>query len=188
MTIRRKTYGMSLPEKLRVCSGPMEMSGCIPWMADISRYGYGRLRVLVNGKSTRMLAHRAAYELEFGPIPEGLFVRHRCDNRKCVNPSHLFLGTNEENTQDRHQKGRNAIGEANGNAKLAEEDVRQIMASELSCTEAASVYGVNKTTISSIRRGKSWRHIWAQYQPNTETEAHYQRAIVPLARMVHGDE
>lgn len=188
MTITKKTYGWSLIDKMIFFSGRPDENGCVPWTGDISKYGYGRIRITINGKRLRPQAHRVAYEIAFGPIPDGLFVCHKCDNRKCVNPSHLFLGTNEDNTRDRHQKGRDAKGEDNGNSKLSNEQVQQIMHSDLSCTQAAKIYGVNKTTISAIRRNKYWRHLDARSRKESpDVEEHYQRAIQPLARVVHGE-
>ncbi len=76
-----------------------------------------------NGKSVYKPAHRASYELTYGPIPDGLDVLHRCDNPPCVNPAHLFLGTHAENMVDRNTKGRQARGERHPHAKLTAEDV-----------------------------------------------------------------
>lgn len=82
--------------------------GCWIWMSGRSKSGYGQIKM--HGKTTR--AHRAAYELFRGPIPDDQLVCHHCDNPPCVNPAHLFLGTHADNHRDRNAKGRQAKGEA----------------------------------------------------------------------------
>lgn len=79
---------------------------CWEWTAYINRHGYGAIRF--NGRAT--LAHRVSYELHNGPIPEGFLVCHHCDNPKCVNPGHLFIGTHQDNRNDCLKKGRFANG------------------------------------------------------------------------------
>ena len=80
---------------------------CWEWQGAMNRYGYGRVYWPKRGP---VLAHRVAYELEHGPIPEGLFVCHHCDNRRCVNELHLFLGTARDNALDMMAKGRWSCG------------------------------------------------------------------------------
>lgn len=89
---------------------PTTEGGCHLWIASLTRKGYGNLRI---GRDTFM-AHRVAYMLHCGPIPEGMCVCHRCDVRNCVRPDHLFLGTNEDNVADRVAKGRTAKGDKHG--------------------------------------------------------------------------
>lgn len=135
---------------------PEPMSGCFLWMCAQHRQGYGSLAI--KGKS--LLAHRVSWELHRGQIPEGIKVLHRCDNPCCVNPDHLFLGTQSDNVADCGRKGRsNKRGSINGNAKLTEEDVREIRSaprSKFVCVELAAKFGVAQSSISDIRRGRNW--------------------------------
>lgn len=111
-------------------------------------------------------AHRLAWTLLFGPIPEGLSVCHRCDNPPCVNPSHLWLGTALDNARDKVQKGRmrrgDSRGERNGHAKLTEDQVRvirqRVKAGETQ-TALAAEYGVHLITVSQLVRRLTWRHV-----------------------------
>jgi predicted DNA-binding protein (UPF0251 family) len=117
----------------------------------------------------QVYAHRVSWGLHNGPIPEGMWVLHRCDNPSCVNPTHLFLGTQADNVADMISKGRQAtpeqtahIGEKNGRARLTPDQVRTIrtlVAGGVSETEAARRYGVGQTTVSYIVLRKSWKHI-----------------------------
>lgn len=77
-------------------------SGCLEFQGYVSKFGYGFLKL--RGRLER--AHRVAWMLTHGPIPDGLCVCHRCDNPRCIEPTHLFLGTVAENNRDRHAKGR----------------------------------------------------------------------------------
>lgn len=92
----------SLQEKFDEFTQPVTESGCLIWTGNINSKGYGV--VSINSKAHR--AHRVAYEKNIGEIPKGLHVLHKCDVRCCVNPNHLFLGTNFDNVQDRVNKKR----------------------------------------------------------------------------------
>lgn len=133
---------------------------CILWNKSLEN-GYGRRRV--NGKL--VYAHRHAYEQEYGPIPDGLIVRHECDVRACIEPQHLRLGTHKQNAMDRVARGRqgDTRGEKNGTAKLREKDVKQIRAeyAEGSTTQRklAEKYGVKLYCIFAIVNYKTWKHI-----------------------------
>lgn len=81
---------------------PVPESGCWIWTGHIRTNGYGAMSI----KSKLQYAHRISWELHNGPIPEGLFVLHKCDNPPCVNPDHLFIGTQKDNLQDAFKKGR----------------------------------------------------------------------------------
>jgi len=105
--------------------------------------------------------HRLSWLIYRGPIPEGLWVLHKCDVEICVNPAHLFLGTPADNTADMMAKGRhdhnpNVCGEANPNAKLTAENVAEIRKSNLPGTVLGPMYGVTSSMIYFIRKGKNW--------------------------------
>jgi hypothetical protein len=130
-------------------------SGCIEWTACKLKGGYGQFKY--DGKV--WLAHRFAWMLENGDIPEGMHVLHKCDNPKCVNTYHLFLGTHAQNMADRDDKGRHAIGEAKKNAKLTESDIVAIRSDDRLLREIAADYGVSQDVISQVKRRKAWRHV-----------------------------
>lgn len=131
---------------------------CWPWALGLNRGGYGMFSI----GGVTMNASRAAYLLLVGPIGEGLCVCHSCDNRACVNPAHLWLGTYAENWADCRSKGRETSGEKNGMAKLSAKDVHEIFRRR-SCGEniasIAAAYGVQHPAISKILNGKLWRHL-----------------------------
>lgn len=108
------------------------------------------------------LVHRISFEKHRGPIPEGILVCHTCDNRACVNPQHLFLGTNSDNMADMVAKGRqNKLkGSAHGRAKLLESDVIAIRSSRgTSRRDLAERYGMSRGSIDDIMNRRSWAHL-----------------------------
>jgi hypothetical protein len=142
----------------------MDDRGCWEWTGGRSRKsqkggGYGVLRV--NG--TPQYAHRYSYALHNGAIPSGLDVLHKCDNTTCVNPMHMFLGTQTDNDRDRDAKGRTAKGSQSGTAKLNDEAVREIRAilslGRESQRSIARRFGVCQQTVSFILTRKVWRHL-----------------------------
>lgn len=130
-------------------------SGCWEWTGHLLN-GYGHIR-LGGAGSKVVLAHRASWELYRGQIPAGMFVCHHCDNRRCVNPEHLFLGTLQDNHRDMMNKRRQAWGEATRHAKLTLEQVREIRASVGPREAVAAKYGITGSNVSYIRRGDTWR-------------------------------
>lgn len=131
---------------------------CWEWTAALNRDGYGQFNCGL-GSGYSFKASRISWKLHFGEIPEGLNVLHRCDNRKCVNPNHLFLGTHKDNTDDKVSKSRQLKGESHGMARLTNLQVLLIRSDSRPLKDIAREYGVSKGLISYIRNGKIWRHL-----------------------------
>jgi predicted transcriptional regulator len=148
--------------------------GCWPWLAGKSA-GYGSFRIT---EKLAVVASRFSWELINGPIPEGLFVCHRCDNPPCVNPAHLFLGDHKANANDMVSKGRGILpgqswfemhpeavprGARNGQSKLTEDNVMEIRRryaeDNVSMSKIGKEMGVSQSLVSSIVRGEKWAHI-----------------------------
>jgi len=162
--------------KVDKSAGP---EACWFWTGTTGSSGYGHLRNRYGRKPNVLMAHRISYELVNGPIPNGLECCHRCDNRACVNPAHLFLGTHKENMEDAARKGRARApkGEANGanlhpethckgegmwSAKLTRDQVRviRIEAQEgLSYAKLGRKYGISDVQIRRIVKRLAWKHI-----------------------------
>ena len=132
------------------------MTDCIPAKWITSR-GYGS--AYHNGKTVR--AHRLAWEKANGPIPDGLLVCHRCNNKGCVNPDHLYLGTIQVNNRDAKDDGllNPPKGEQHWKASLTEDDVRAIRADNRIRREIGADYGIHKTTVTKIKNGSRWGHV-----------------------------
>lgn len=130
---------------------------CVVWTGarQTTKLPYGQVWI-----APRMwAAHRLAYETCVGPIPDGLIVRHSCDNPPCCNPNHLQLGTHKDNAYDRKVRGREAKGDSHGMSKLTEAYVRDIkarMAQGETHLSLSRAYGVAESTISGISTGRLW--------------------------------
>jgi hypothetical protein len=135
--------------------------GCWEWTGATFPGMYGKLYVLELRKEVAV--HRVSWEIHFGPIPEGMLVCHTCDNRLCVRPEHLFLGTNAENMADMVQKARASRGEARPTARLTAENVVAIRtayaAGGTSHRLLGEEYGVSETTIRAVISRAHWRHV-----------------------------
>lgn len=128
---------------------------CWDWSGEVAKDGYARFRV--DGKAHR--ASRSAWLLMYGPIPDGLFVLHDCDNGRCANPKHLRLGTQAENIHDSLQRKRRPTGEAHAWSKLTARQVRAIRHSTQSPSDLSRQYGVSPKQIRNIRARLRWRFL-----------------------------
>ena len=132
---------------------------CWIWTgATYTGLGYGQ--IWLNRK--QKLAHRISYEIHKGPIPKGMCICHTCDNRKCVNPLHLFVGSKSDNVFDMMKKKRHAKGITKINHKLKDEDIpiiRKMRSEGKFYSEIAKIFNVNYTTINLVCLGKTWRHV-----------------------------
>lgn len=147
---------MSLTPEQRFWNKVQKTETCWVWKGHLDSKGYGDIRV--NGKIIR--AHRFSFYLanEFYPPS----VLHDCDNPVCVNPAHLSSGTHQDNMRDRHQKGRDAKGENNGNVVLTIEKVKtikELLNKNVPVKEIADLFNVAATTIHGIKQNRNWRHV-----------------------------
>ncbi len=136
----------------------LDGSSCWEWQGARNEAGYGSTHIMEGDMPAA--THRIAYELENGPIPEGMFVTHVCDNPSCCRPSHLMVGTAWDNTHDMMRKGRNNIGERNGQAVLTWEIVREIRAlyaGGMGIPEIAKKFGVSHGAVWAVCLWKTWR-------------------------------
>jgi hypothetical protein len=134
---------------------------CWNWTASTAGKGYGQIKV--PGTRRQVYAHRLSYELHIGPVPAGLMVLHICDNPRCVNPKHLFLGTGADNLADMASKGRHLYGERNTEHRLTETQARSIFALSAagwSQHRIAKKLGIGQPHVGRILRGERWRHIY----------------------------
>lgn len=157
----------TIAQRLEANSIPEPNSGCYLWLGPITGSGYGHFRL--NGQD--IIAHRVAYEQTYGPVPKGLFVCHRCDNRACVNPGHLFAGTHEDNMADMAAKKRNAFGERHGMAELTVPLVRAIFVAAGKQRDIAARFSTSQTTVWFIKTGGHWADATADLRAQAAIDA-----------------
>lgn len=136
---------------------------CWEWNGYCNEYGYG-----IFNWDRHIKAHRFIFECYNGPIPDGLFVCHKCDNPPCCNPEHLFLGTEQDNKNDMVQKNRQAFGTTNGMSKLDDVTIIEILESirsgkYTSLQQLCSAYSIAESPIRDIFNRKLWKHVTKNY-------------------------
>jgi hypothetical protein len=174
----RRCYGAGLTIEERFWSrvnkdGPVpahhpELGPCWVWTAGKFEDGYGAIHTATERRGAvrrPQYAHRVSWELAYGPVPEGFWVLHHCDNPPCVRPAHLFLGTNLDNMQDMAAKQRGLNGIKNHNAKLTDEGVRQLRAYYKAHGRAEAVrfakeaFDVGESAAVRAMTGDGWKHV-----------------------------
>jgi len=166
-TVTKKTLRETLdhrhPKIIKRFLSKIKKDGqCIIWTGNTDSYGYGLMRI---GKG-REKAHRLSFKIHNGEIPKNMCVCHACDNPLCVNPLHLWLGTQSENLKDMKSKGRasgfKGKGESRYQSRLKENDILQIKGLSfegLNRSSIARIFGVAPGTISAVVRNKTWTHV-----------------------------
>lgn len=159
---RSGRFLITLPEIERFFSSVNKTEECWEWTGFTDKAGYARITI----RCRSLLGHVLSYLLHNGPIPGKLHVCHSCDNPKCVNPRHLWLGTHQENMADRDKKGRGGVsgrwGEQIHFAKLTPEKVKEIrtcVALGAKQVDMAKRFGVGKPAINSIVNNRTWKQI-----------------------------
>lgn len=133
------------------------VDSCWNWQRSTTSKGYGVTYV----KGKQVLAHRLALNVSGVSIPDGMYALHRCDNPRCCNPAHLFLGTKAENNADMHRKMRHSFGERHKRSKLTSAQVEEIKAARTSGKtqrEVAAMFGIGQTQVWRITNGLNRRH------------------------------
>lgn len=131
------------------------LNDCWNWKGSTNRDGYSQFKI--DGKL--YYVHRVSFELFIGPIPEGQLVCHKCDNPGCCNPSHLFLGTPQDNMDDKVKKNRQSHSHDGGIHKLTEQNIyqiREMIEQGYTQQEIANIFGVSQTNVFYIKSGKNW--------------------------------
>jgi hypothetical protein len=144
-----------LSEKIEKHITRIPESGCWIWMSTIENSGYGRV---CDGKKP-FYAHRVAYEQKYGSIPNGKMALHHCDIRCCVNPDHLFIGSQKDNMIDKMLKNRQAKGEKHGNSRLTESQALEAKFSSEKPEVLAKKFGYSASGIRQIKAGTAWKYL-----------------------------
>lgn len=150
--MRRVRYASEAEAIERNTDRSVGPDACWLWTGPLDQKGYGQVRF----RDRRYRAHRLAYEVAHGPVPDGLGVLHSCDTPRCCNPAHLRAGTQADNGADASERGRVARGARISRSKLTEETVREIRRRPASTRAMAKKFGVSRRTIQHVLTGEVW--------------------------------
>ena len=144
-----------LPPHIEAKIIPEPMSGCHLWIGSLTSQGYGG----ISRKGKLLKAHRVVYEIECGPIPDGAMLCHHCDNRVCVNPDHLYVGTAQSNVDDMNRRGRNKSpkGAKHHAARLTAAQATEIFYAAGTHESIGDRYGIHPMTVFRIKHGLRWK-------------------------------
>lgn len=150
----------ALREYIEARCVPVPFTGCWMWLLSIGTHGYGQAYTTDKRVTT---AHRVSFMAFKGPIPDGLLVQHSCDNKWCVNPDHLSLGTDKTNSDDKHRKGRANLESRvfrNTRRSLSITQVVDIRSSRESVLVLAAKHGVSEDVVRNVRANRSYRKLY----------------------------
>ncbi len=160
---RAAGFGLSNEERFNYWIDKSNAEGCWTWKGWTGKGGYGMYSEVKDGirgnKRRYIMAHRKAYEFAHGPIPEGLVIRHKCDNKICVRLDHLETGTTAENSADSMERELYLKGESHPQAKINDQIVRLIRASKERVPTLAKRYNISTNLIYKIRSRECWKHV-----------------------------
>lgn len=151
-------YHLTVAERLEFYSMPEPNSGCTLWLGPISSTGYGRMYQA----GREIGAHCVAYEFAKGPLPEGMFVCHRCHLLSCVNPDHLYAGTHDDRMANRVARGNHMFGERHGRAKITEAEALFIKEAPGKQGDIAAKFGISQAGVWAIKAGVNWKFLQPQ--------------------------
>lgn len=158
--LKLQYHGLSESDRFMQRVMKNDITKCWNWTGSRMKNWHGNWR---NSDGNNELVHRASWRIFVGELPNGMCVCHKCDNPLCVNPDHLFLGTQSENAHDMWNKGRArpgiSKGEKHGMSKLTAEIVKDIRNSNLTGIELAKKYGITATTVCDVKKRRTWDHI-----------------------------